>query len=176
MLVSFSSQPAMSTSSFSFSPLSSSPLPDARDAPILQRIVTALVAFIPVCFVLGVIGSLRSEAAPVASAPGVTAAGSKMKTYIIFRRSGWDTAAALSQAGARSSEIGQKEMSERVRWIRSYVTDEGGGRVGTVCIYEAINDDAVREHARRAGLPCDVIVHVIDTVIINPDPVQQPKP
>ena len=98
-----------------------------------------------------------------------------MKTYVIFRRSGWDSSAALSEAGARSSEVGQKEMSDRVRWIRSYVTDERGGRVGTVCIYEAINEDAVREHARCAGLPCDVVVQVIDTVIINPDPVQRPK-
>ena len=94
-----------------------------------------------------------------------------MKTYVIMRRSGWDSSAELKEAAARSSQVGQQEMPDRVRWIRSYVTDEGAGRVGTVCVYQAVDEDAIREHARRAGLPCDAVVAVADTVIVNPDPV-----
>jgi hypothetical protein len=98
-----------------------------------------------------------------------------MKTYVIIRRSGWKSSAELGQAAARSSQVGQQEMSDQVRWIRSYVTDEGEGRVGTVCIYQATDEDAIREHARRAGLPCDSVVAVADTVIINADPVPAAK-
>jgi len=95
-----------------------------------------------------------------------------MKTYLIIRRSGWTNAQELQQAAARSTRIGKDEMPDRVRWIRSYVTQEKGGRVGTVCVYQAADDDAIREHARRADLPCDDCIPVADLVIVNPDPVQ----
>ena len=55
-------------------------------------------------------------------------------------------------------------MSDDIRWIRSYVLDEGGGSVGTVCIYEASSPEAIREHAQRADLPADEIIRVADTV------------
>jgi hypothetical protein len=58
-----------------------------------------------------------------------------------------------------------------VRWIRSYVTSEEGGRVGTFCIYEADSPEAIRAHADAATLPVDEIVPVADTVIVRPDPV-----
>ena len=41
-------------------------------------------------------------------------------------------------------------MADQVRWIRSYVLEEGGGSVGTVCIYRATSPEALREHASRA--------------------------
>ena len=43
-------------------------------------------------------------------------------------------------------------MSDDVRWIRSYVLDEGDG-VGTVCIYQASSPEAIRAHAAAADLP-----------------------
>jgi sporulation protein YlmC with PRC-barrel domain len=61
-------------------------------------------------------------------------------------------------------------MSDDVRWIRGYVLAEGDGTVGTVCIYEATSEDAIREHAKLAELPVDEIVRVADTVIVRPDP------
>ena len=61
-------------------------------------------------------------------------------------------------------------MPDDVRWIRSYVLDEGDGAVGTVCIYEASSPEAIREHAARAGLPVDEIIPVADTVLVRPDP------
>jgi hypothetical protein len=93
-----------------------------------------------------------------------------METYAILRRSGWKSAADLEQAAARSTAVGDEEMPDDVRWIRSYVLDEDGGSVGTVCIYQATGPDAVREHARRADLPVDEVVRVADTVIVRPDP------
>jgi thiamine biosynthesis protein ThiC len=93
-----------------------------------------------------------------------------MDTYVILRRSGWSSAAELEQAAARSSQVGDEEMSDDIRWIRSYVLDEGAGTVGTVCIYQATSPEAIREHASRAGLPADEIIRVADTVLVRPDP------
>jgi hypothetical protein len=61
-------------------------------------------------------------------------------------------------------------MPDEVRWIRSYVLEEGGGSVGTVCIYEATSPEAIRKHASRADLPVDEIVPVADTVVVREDP------
>jgi thiamine biosynthesis protein ThiC len=93
-----------------------------------------------------------------------------MELYAILRRSGWKSGAELEEAAARSTQVGNEEMSDDVRWIRSYVLDEGDGAVGTVCIYQATSPEAIREHASRADLPADEIIPVLDTVIVRPDP------
>jgi Protein of unknown function (DUF4242) len=94
-----------------------------------------------------------------------------MQLYTIRRRSGWTSPEALQEAAARSKRVGDEEMSNDIRWIRSYVVDEGDGTLGTVCIYEASSPEAIRDHASRAGLPADEIHLVADTVVIRPDPV-----
>jgi hypothetical protein len=93
-----------------------------------------------------------------------------MNTYVILRRSGWRSPEELQRAAARSKTVGDEEMSEDIRWIRSYVLQEDGGSVGTVCIYEASSPEAIRDHAARAELPVDEIIPVADTVIVRPDP------
>lgn len=93
-----------------------------------------------------------------------------MQTYVILRRSGWDSPAELEAAAERSRRVGDEEMSDDVRWIRSYVLEEGGGSVGTVCIYQATSPDAIRDHASRADLPADEVIAVADTVLVRPDP------
>jgi thiamine biosynthesis protein ThiC len=93
-----------------------------------------------------------------------------VQTYVILRRNGWKSGAELEDAAARSKQVGDEEMSDDIRWIRSYVLDEGSGPVGTVCVYQASSPDAIREHARRADLPVDEIIPVADTVIVRSDP------
>ena len=92
-----------------------------------------------------------------------------MDLYVIVRRNGWATPADLEAAAARSTEEGNKDGSG-VRWIRSYVTAEDDGSVGTFCIYEADSPEAIRAHADAADLPVDEIVRVADTVVVRPDP------
>ena len=92
-----------------------------------------------------------------------------METYAIIRRRGWADAEELRVAAERSTVEGDR-MPDDVRWIRSYVTAESDGSVGTLCIYQASSPEAIREHARRAALPVDEIVRVPDTVIVRPDP------
>jgi Protein of unknown function (DUF4242) len=93
-----------------------------------------------------------------------------MDTYVILRRSGWRSPEELKAAAERSGKVGDEEMSDDIRWIRSYVLQEDGGSVGTVCIYQASSPEAIREHASRAELPVDEIIPVADTVIVRPDP------
>jgi len=93
-----------------------------------------------------------------------------MNTYVILRRSGWRSGDELQLAAERSAKVGDEEMSDDIRWIRSYVLDEGGGSVGTVCIYQASSPEAIRDHASRADLPVDEIIPVADTVLVRPDP------
>jgi len=61
-------------------------------------------------------------------------------------------------------------MPAKVRWIRSYVVREPDGRSGTFCICEAENGDAIREHARRVGMPGEEFYPVATTVVVRPDP------
>jgi len=93
-----------------------------------------------------------------------------MDTYVILRRSGWRSAEELGEAAARSTKVGNEDMPDDVRWIRSYVLQEDGGSVGTVCVYQATSPEAIEKHAQLAELPVDEIIPVADTVIVRPDP------
>jgi sporulation protein YlmC with PRC-barrel domain len=93
-----------------------------------------------------------------------------MQLYAILRRDGWRSGADLEAAAARSTKVGAEQMADDIRWIRSYVLDEEDGRLGTVCIYQATSEEAIRKHASLAGLPVDEVVPIADTVIVRPDP------
>jgi hypothetical protein len=93
-----------------------------------------------------------------------------MELYAILRRSGWRSPDDLGLAAARSGKVGDEDMPDEVRWIRSYVLAEGNSSVGTVCIYQATSPDAIRKHASLAELPVDEIIPVADTVVVRPDP------
>jgi hypothetical protein len=92
-----------------------------------------------------------------------------MNLYAILRRSGWKSPQELQEAAERSTRAGE-EMADDVRWIRSYVLSEGGSTVGTVCIYEATSEAAIRKHGDVAKLPVDEVIPIADTVIVRPDP------
>jgi len=93
-----------------------------------------------------------------------------MQTYVILRRSAWKTGEDLEAAAALSTKVGDEEMPDQVRWIRSYVLNEEDGTLGTVCIYQAVDEDAIMEHAQRAELPADEVIEVANTVIVRDDP------
>jgi hypothetical protein len=95
-----------------------------------------------------------------------------MQTFAIRRRSNWKDSAELGIAAGVSTRVGNEEMPDKVRWIRSYVVREADGRLGTVCIYQATDAAAIREHARRACIRADEITLVEDTVIVRDDPLR----
>jgi hypothetical protein len=97
-----------------------------------------------------------------------------MDVYVIRRPSAWANLAELKVAGAKSARIGNEEMSDRVRWIRSYVVHEPDGRIGTFCIYEARDGESIREHARRVGMPGEEFYKIATSVVVRGDPVEAP--
>ena len=92
-----------------------------------------------------------------------------MNLYAILRRGGFVDGPTLEAAAARSAKVGD-EMAREIRWIRTYVLDEEDGTLGTVCIYQASSEDAIRRHANAADLSVSEIVRISDSVIVRPDP------
>jgi Nickel responsive protein SCO4226-like len=81
-----------------------------------------------------------------------------MNTYVIRRERAWQSPAELEATAERSKQVAES------------------GTLGTVCIYQATDIDAVRDHAKRVDMPADEVLEVADTVIIRPDPEPQPQP
>jgi len=48
-----------------------------------------------------------------------------------------------------------QEMGPQIQWLHSYVTEDK-----VYCIYLAPDEDSIREHARRTGLPADRVAAV----------------
>jgi hypothetical protein len=85
-----------------------------------------------------------------------------MPRYIVERSVPGMSREQLNEAGRRSVAV----LTELpgVRWIRSYVSEVEGK---IYCEYDAPSADAIREHARRAGLPVDCISEI--SIEINPE-------
>jgi hypothetical protein len=97
-----------------------------------------------------------------------------MKTFVIRRRNAWKNSQELEITAGVSARIGNEEMPDKVRWIRSYVVEEDDGTLGTVCIYQAVSPEAIREHAERVGMPASEITPVSTTVVVRDDPKTEP--
>ena len=98
-----------------------------------------------------------------------------MQLFTIRRRNAWKNPAELHATAKRSDDIENNQMADKVRWIRSYVVEESDGTLGTVCVYEAVDKQAIRDHAKCVGMPVDEITEVADTVVVRNDPVSKPK-
>lgn len=80
-----------------------------------------------------------------------------MKTYLIEREipdAGKLTAEQLKGISQKSCSV-LREMGPGIKWIQSYVT---GNKI--YCIYQAENEDLIREHAKKGGFPANKIVEV----------------
>ena len=58
-----------------------------------------------------------------------------------------------------------REMGPQIQWLHSYVTEDK-----IYCLYLAPDEDCVREHARRVGIPADRVAAVrrlIDPANLN---------
>ena len=96
-----------------------------------------------------------------------------MQQYVIRRPSAWASMEELKTAGAKSGNVISEKMGGRVRWIRSYAVQEPDGRIGTFCVYEAANGEAIREHAKLVGMPGEEFYPVTSTIVIAADPVSE---
>jgi hypothetical protein len=65
------------------------------------------------------------------------------------------------QAVAEKSNAVLRELGPEIQWDHSYVT---GDKI--YCVYNAVNADLVREHARQGGFPADCVERV--AIVIDP--------
>lgn len=83
--------------------------------------------------------------------------GQELEDFLILRELGEPISTAeLEEAGEQSGKAleGLREEGVGIRWVESEVlTNKEGQVTGTFCHYQAENEEAVREHADRAGLP-----------------------
>jgi Protein of unknown function (DUF4242) len=93
-----------------------------------------------------------------------------MNTYAIRRKHAWQSPEELERVASRSKQVADDDFPSDIRWIRSYVIAEEDGSLGSICIYQATDREAVRKHADRVGMPADEILEVADMVVIRPDP------
>jgi hypothetical protein len=93
-----------------------------------------------------------------------------MDLYFIRRKTAWKTPEELEATAKRSGDVAESDFPNDIAWIRSYVIKEPSGELGTVCIYQATSEEAVRKHADAVGMPADEVLPIADTVIVRPDP------
>ena len=93
-----------------------------------------------------------------------------MNIYTIRRRRAWASPEEVQGVAKRAKEVADSDFPDEVRWIRSYVLADDGGTLGSVCVYQAINPEAIRRHSHRVGMPADEINEVLETVLVRPDP------
>jgi Protein of unknown function (DUF4242) len=58
-----------------------------------------------------------------------------------------------------------REMGPQIQWLHSYVTEDK-----VYCIYLAPDENCIREHARRVGIPADrvsAVRRLIDPALSN---------
>jgi hypothetical protein len=97
-----------------------------------------------------------------------------MNTYAIRRKHAWQSPEELDAVAERSKQVADDDFPDDISWIRSYVIAETDGTLGSICIYQASNPQAVRSHAHRVGMPADEVLDVVTTVVIRADPVPAP--
>lgn len=93
-----------------------------------------------------------------------------MQTYVILRRGVWKDRSEFEEASELARQVADDELAGDVKWIRSYLLDEEDGTLGTVCIYQAEDEDILMEHAQRADWPADEIIAVEEMVMVRDDP------
>ena len=80
-----------------------------------------------------------------------------MPQFVIEREipgAGALTETEIREMSLRSLQV-VNEMGPQIQWLHSYVTEDK-----VYCVYIAPDEDTIREHARRVGIPADRIAAV----------------
>jgi hypothetical protein len=99
-----------------------------------------------------------------------------MKLYTIRRRNAWGSPEEVEAIAKRAKEVADSDFPTEVRWIRSYVLADQDGTLGSLCVYQAVDAEAIRRHSHRVGMPADEINEALETVLVRPDPVPASAP
>ena len=81
-----------------------------------------------------------------------------MKKYLIQRNlpgAGQLTKADLVAIAKKSCNVIDELGHDKLEWQHSYITADN-----LWCVYNAVNEEILREHAKRGQFPCDNILEV----------------
>jgi len=87
-----------------------------------------------------------------------------MPEYVIEREvpgAGKLTEEQIREVSLKSLEV-LKDLGPKIRWLHSYVTDEK-----IYCVYFAPDEELIREHGRRVGVPVNRVSAV--RRLVNPE-------
>lgn len=85
----------------------------------------------------------------------------KMKTYLIERDipgAGALTPGDLKGISQKSCTV-LKDMGPDIKWLQSYVLDNK-----IYCVYQAQNENLLKEHAKKGGFPITKISEISNTI------------
>ena len=94
-----------------------------------------------------------------------------MPEYVIEREvpgAGKLTEEQIREVSLKSLEV-LKDLGPRIQWLHSYVTDEK-----IYCVYFAPDEELIREHGRRAGVPVNRVSAV--RRLVNPEKYKSTAP
>ena len=94
-----------------------------------------------------------------------------MPEYVIEREipgAGKLTEEQIREVSLKSLEV-LKDLGPRIQWLHSYVTD---GKI--YCVYFAPDEELIREHGRRAGVPVNRVSAV--RRLVNPEKYKSTAP
>ena len=96
-----------------------------------------------------------APAPTIDAAPAVAAPKAGMKRFMVMRTFPAGALAGLDAAGKK--EINKTNQASNVRWDYSYANAD---KTKTYCIYEAPNEQAVRDAAKANKIPVDSIEEI----------------
>lgn len=85
-----------------------------------------------------------------------------MPKFLIHRVFGPVTPEQLDEGGSTSKRVAAEQFPKIV-WEHSHAINTAKG-LETYCVYQAPDEQYVRDHATAAGLPCDEVLEIADTV------------
>ena len=85
--------------------------------------------------------------------------------YLVRRRAAWTDALELERALEGARRVAEEERPNRVVWLRSYAVREPDGTIGSWCLYQAVDPQALHRHAELTGLPEGAITPVIGRIV-----------
>jgi hypothetical protein len=87
------------------------------------------------------------------------------RVFLVRRRNLCTADAAPASALARISDA--PEMGARISRLHSYAVGDDAHALGSWCLVQAVDADAVREHAARTALPIDEVTPVIGRIVFR---------
>lgn len=87
--------------------------------------------------------------------------------HLVRRRSCWGEPEGVEAALVQAREHAERRQPRETHWLCSHVVREADGRLGSFCLYQAIDAAALRAHAAEAGLPADEIVPVFGRIVLR---------